>query len=217
MLITGGGGNDFGNGSVSAPGWLANTQYAGKQYNYAFFEALIPNTVKNDPNFNLSINAISNPSVFNSQGVSFGGYRWLRRQGNLSIDYNANFTGSDKIILFVDGDMTINGRVTLQDKGRVFFMTIVSGDLRIAPTVSNGANPAIEGFYCVDNDFRTGVGTSRLVIRGSIVAGNIAFERDLDAANQNTPAERVDFAPELLLLYPQWLSQKPVIWREVAP
>lgn len=149
----------------------------------------------------------------------------VQKTGNLAISGDVNLTGSRKVILLVDGgDLTINGRVNLQSSNE-FFMTLVgkdaggsAGNIIIAPTVAHPTNPALQGIYFAQNQFRSGGGNNRLYVKGSVVAnGGFWLQRDLGNANTNTPAEFFEFDPALMFAYPRQLSRRGVVWREVAP
>lgn len=211
-------------GRVSSRGWLANTSYQGSSnYTYAFFARQIPSDVV--------INEIALPSVtggyFNSGTSSPRGYTWFRRQGDLTISGgDLNLTGSRKVILLVKGgNLNINARININDRGQGFFAAIVGkdasggkGDILVDPSVSHPTRPELEGIFLADSEFRTGAGSEQLHLRGSVAAWEgISLERDLQDANTNTPAEFFEYAPELILTFPRELTRRPMTWNEVAP
>lgn len=208
-------------GTVSTKNWIANTSYQGRTYSYNYFESLIPSDVV--------LNEITTDTInggdLNSGGTPSRGYVWYHRAGNLTINGNVNLVGTRKAILLVDGgDLNINGRINLQDENG-FFMAIVGkdagggqGNIIVDPSVSHPTLPELQGIYMADGQFRTGASTNALHIKGSVAAwGGVVFERDLEAANDDTPAEYIEYDPVLFFTFPRELSRRAMIWREINP
>ncbi len=211
-------------GQISSKNWLANAAYGGKNYNYAYFASMIPSAVLADPKFIMTGNTVFAGS-FASNGVTYGGYRWIKHVGDLTIEKdNLN----KKVILFVEnGNLTIRDTIKFNQKGKEFFMAIVGntpgnttgGNIIIDPLVTDATGGyALEGLYLADGQFSTGIATTPLKIRGSIVSSLApSLQRDLGVLNGTMPAESVEFAPDLVANFPPQLSRKKVIWKEVAP
>jgi len=116
--------------------------------------------------------------------------------------------------------VTINGRIQLQNPGQGFFMMVVGktpaglkGDILVGPSVDT-----IEGIFLAESEFKTGVATSQFNARGSVVAyDGVVLERDLGAANSNTPAEVFTYAPDIIATFPRVFTQRRMRWKEVAP
>ena len=89
----------------------------------------------------------------------------------------------------------------------------LKGDILVDPSVDN-----IEGIFLAESEFRTGVASSQLRVRGSVVAyEGISLQRDLGASNSNTPAEVFEYAPDIIATFPQVFTQRRIRWKEVAP
>lgn len=204
-----------GQGLTSSKGWLAGTKYTGKSYDFGYFETLVPS----DVSFVNLTGSVSGGS-FISMGTPNKGYVWFRSNGDLIINSPANL-GSRKVILLVDGNLTIGdtgggGGVSVND-GSGFFMAVVSGNINIHPAVSG--TPSIEALLLSDGVISTGTGNSALYIRGSVIAnGGLNLQRDLgNTNNQTNPAEVFEYAPDMILNFPRSLARSRIIWQEVAP
>ena len=214
----GGSNLNLGYGQVSQTGWVANSRYSGDLYKYAYFLKKLPATATNISG------SIAGSSLVSQSGSS--SYNWFYSNGNLTITGDTSI-GTKKIVLFVNGTLTIQGKVNLT-KGSGFFATIAAGDINIDPGVANASSPAIEGVYVADGIIRTGTNSSspdsKLIIRGSLVAWNsIILQRDLDppprliGTNETNPAELVEYAPDLMLNFPKELLRDNPVWEEIAP
>ncbi len=200
--------------------WLAASRYNGRTYDYAFFERQIPDDVV--------INELTPPvtgGTFNSGGTPSRGYVWYHWNGatlgDLTIGGNVNLVGSRRVVLMAEGaNVTINGRIQLQNPGQGFFMMVVGkdtnglkGDILVDPSVDD-----IEGIFLAESEFKTGVASSQFNARGSVVAyEGISLERDLGASNANTPAEVFEYAPDIIATFPKVFTQRRIRWKEVAP
>ena len=196
---------NVGDGSTSSTNWNADTTtIQPRTFDYLYFENLIPDDV--------TLNDISKLSA--GGATQSYGYEWYKVTGNLAIDDLLNLT-SRKVILFVSGDLNINNEIFVTN-GVGFFGTFVGGSIYVNGGITRAANPSIEGIYLTDEDFSTGAGTSKLWVRGSIVAlGGFNLQRNL--ANDATPSEIFEFAPDQILLFPKELSFKRTKWTEVSP
>jgi hypothetical protein len=213
------GNSDFssgvGPGVVSTAGWLADARYISlTNYSYAFFFRLVPG----DAIRSSIATATITPNYLKNQGaISPDGYKWYFRTGDLTLQGEPTIEG-DKIILFVDGDLTIDGIIDLS-KGSGFFMAISSGTITVNPGVSHptASEPELEGLFVADQDFITATGSDPLTIRGMVTAyGSVILNRNLTDNSQN-PAELFNYAPDLLFNYPPSLTLKRTRWKEVTP
>lgn len=217
---------DFAAGSVSTPGWLANTTLLtsnNRQYTYAWFKRLIPA----DVTMNEIASSTIDGTALSSGGTVSGGYYYYHYNGSSGIDLTLNSAvslGTRRVILLVDGaDFNINGRINFT-KGQGFFMAVVGktllgakGNINVSSALGGGATPQLEGLYEADNAFHSGAGTSQLYIRGSVAAyGGMNLERNL-TNNSATPAEVFEYAPDLVFTYPYKLRERRIYWQEVAP
>ena len=136
-------------------------------------------------------------------------------EGNVTIT-NLENLNNKKIAMFVNGDLNINGRMLLTD-GSGFYAAFVKGNIIVDPSVGT-PNPSLEGLFVSDGQFRTGAGNSQFYLRGSVVAWNgVQLQRDLGNQNNQTPAEVFQYAPDLILNFPQQLFRDGLVWREIAP
>jgi len=219
----GGGTADFGSGSVSGEGWLANSGYSGRRYDYDWFARLAPAEVFTDPASVITDSQISGGDL--KSGYNSRGYIWHYRDGDLTINSTANL-GNTKVILLVTGNLILNGRITLDD-GKGFFATFTKGSINIDSGVSHPNNPALEGLFLADGSISTGsknpTPDDRLYIRGALVGwSGINLQRDLDpnlstGANNEEAAEFIEYAPDLIFTFPRDLLREGLVWREVAP
>lgn len=205
-------------GTVSSRRWLTNTATVPSIYSYAYFANLASGRFT--PN---SAPATINNGVIASAPVGSDGYSWLHRSGSLTIDQpGVGLNINKKVVLFVDGDVNINSRININNLTDNFFMVIASGNITVSPSVSSSdsADVAIQGIYHTNGSFSTGttgVDDEMLVVEGSVSAGSVNLERDLVTENDDTPGELFIYSPELAIGYPSALSDKHLVWREVAP
>lgn len=207
------------NGSVADPPWLANSPYNGPVYDYDWFEKLVPSEAFDNP---IESDTIGGSNLSTGGYQAPNGYVWRYREGNLTINSVANL-GTDKIILLVKGgNLTIRNDIKITE-GSGFFAAIVQGDIILDSNVSHPSNPSLMGIYMADNQFKTGVGSGRLIVKGSVVgwgrtaSPGIVLERDLEGDNSDTPGETIIYDPGLSLTFPRELMRKGVTWKEIAP
>ncbi len=192
---------------------IASEPYEGTILNYLTFE---------NKSAEVPFNTIANPTITAANQLtglpSFQGYKWAMRMGDLTITTNDIDIGNNKVVLFVNGNLTIEREITV---GQGFFMAVVSGNIRVNPSVGGTADgvPEMEGIYFTGGQFISGhepLGDLQLHVRGVVVAGSFSLGRNLPD-NSQTPAELFEFGPDQMLQLPVTLSKKEVIWREVAP
>lgn len=221
-----------GQGTASSTNWLAEATFNDtRTYNYSFFEKRIPSDA--------TLNEITSPSIpgtdITSGGTVYDGYYWYHYDGDtygdLVITSDVTIAADRKVILFVESaDLTIQGNISIQADGQGFLLVIVGenasggkGNITIDSSVGGTGDgvPEIEGLFLADNSFSTGTtgagDDNQLHIRGSVASyGGISLQRDLTDDSQ-TPAELIEYAPELMLLFPDSLGLERMRWEEVAP
>jgi hypothetical protein len=212
--IYGSGTASFGDGEVSDPGWINNSATAANLYTYEHFLALSAGKTFTD----LGADPVVDTSTISSASDD-GGYSWIRASGNVVISNpGVGVNVNKRAVLFVDGDVAIQSRVNVNDIQNDFFMVIASGDITVDPAVTGTvADPAVTGVFVCNGVFSTGASDQQFVLRGSVAASRVNMERDLLAGNVDTPAEQFIYSPDLVVKFPSSLSQKHLIWREVAP
>jgi hypothetical protein len=157
-----------------------------------------------------------------SADSKYGQYYWNKVSGDAQITGPIDIA-SNKIVLLVNGNLTINGSVHL-DNGQGFFMAVVSGNINVSSSVKGPQEsppvPDLEGIYFANGTFYTGsagvASDAQLHVRGSVVAGSFSLQRDLPN-NSVTPGELFEYGPDQVMMFPSLLSRNQVIWREVAP
>lgn len=234
-------------GRVSARGWDVQSGYSGRRYDYQFFKGRLGRVspadrviyTDTDPDFSIAPDGsltIDAGVLDRKAGGSGDSPKFLvhRRSGDLTITNtgNVNF-GSKGLVVFADGNVNIQGKIRFnpsQAQNQGFFAVFAGGNINIAPGVyQSGQNqPALEGIFLTNGTFNTGSETDptadrQLYIRG-MVAGltTVNLQRNLDpgrttGGNNATPAEFVEYAPELALRFPKELLREVSVWREIAP
>lgn len=214
-VVQAGGSISSGNGEYSQPdppyNWsVPNSPHAGNNYDYEFFE-----TRTESKSFEMS----PNPSLSNGT-PDWAGYKWLKSSGSFTIPADVDL-GTNKVILFVNGDLNINGKIDLTP-GRGFFMAVVNGNVNVKGSVGGPADttPDLQGLFFVNQTFNSAVTDpapqQQLHVQGTVVANAFSLTRSL-SDNSQTPAELFEFSPALLLQLPASLGSRQVIWKEVAP
>lgn len=165
--------------------------------------------------------------------------------GNLTIDETSpwNLTNTEKIIVFVDGNMTIDDTtssesriITVDEGGDAFLMFAVSGDLTITenvgysdittdPTQADIAN--VEGVFVSDGTLTIagvdGTTDNKFIGAGTFVGWTgVSLERNFDdgvdpTLNNNAATETFIFRPDLLVNAPKAVKSAQMTWREVEP
>lgn len=217
---------DFGSGSTSSTNWLAEATFNDtRQYTYSYFDKKVPADATINE-INGSLGDIPGSSI--PSGSTDDGYYWYHYDGtaygDMTISGDVSIDGDEKIILFVEAaDLNIQGNISITSNGQGFLLVIVGeasdgtkGNINIDSSVTS-----LEGLFLADNSFQSGTAgadtDSQLYIRGSVAAySGINLQRDLVDDTQ-TPAEVIEYAPELMLLFPKSLSLERMRWEEVAP
>lgn len=204
--------NPSNTGSVSTNNWVGNTSYGGKMYTYADFASLVPSTITPNPiSGGVTANTIQNSGVIDSMG-----YEWHQANSAITLTQPINIPANERIIVLAQGDVTINGNITMVQPRSSHFMIISSGNITIAPAVTD-----IDGVLFAQGTLNTGTtgagNDTQLNIRGSVYAGSVNMQRNLGVGNATAPGEVFEFLPELFVTYHPFLSPKKVIWKEVSP
>lgn len=227
-LTTSSGGN-ANIGGLAGPSWTSNAAYTPVLYNYDYFEAL--SSGKTFVNTSGSINT----GTINGATADADGYVWIKNVGDLQISSPINLAGTKAIIFVQDGDLIIDSEIRLNNTATGFVMFVVGddgtgtkGNIIIDPSVGNNSlsatTPNITGVFWADGQISTGTDgpqsdTRKLIMYGSFAAlRGFNLQRSLSSTdNQTSPAEVFQYGPEFQLNFPQTLSSKRLIWREVAP
>jgi len=139
---------------------------------------------------------------------------------------------NERIVIIVDGDLTINGNIRITPGG--FLAFIVHGDIAVSSAIGRTTTddtPNVEGIYVAsnsnyDSNFYTGSSSTtdgtivRFVGKGMFVADNFILQRDLQSfgvTNTGAAAELFIYNPQLLLTMPDQMKDVATVWQEVAP
>ena len=198
--------SDFGEGEVSDEGWLAEDDFIN-YFSYEYFEK------KLDP-------APTGGSTVSLDTLNGGGAGLAQvYSGNLTIT-GGMVGGSEKISIFSPGDVTIGGDIEVAPGG--YLGIFASGTITI-----NGNVEKAEGVFFADGQINTCrmSGTNAcgneddnpLVIEGALLSrnGGIFLGRSLD--DNEEPAEKIIFRPDLLFNSPKAFWSVPQVWQELAP
>lgn len=142
-------------------------------------------------------------------------------KGNMTMNTDWIIAEGETIIFLVDGNVNLNGKVTMTGNGFASF--IASGNITVGSNVGvppASSTPVLEGIYIASGTFQSGIsqaGVERLVVKGSVIANNFLLQRDLGDTNTTTPAELFLYNPALLFRMPPDMMEVPYFWQEVAP
>ena len=128
----------------------------------------------------------------------------------------------------VDGNLTIQAQITLEDPDTSFVAFIVKDNISVSSSlgIPYAAVPAIpaavvEGMYIAGGTLYTGRSTiaskERFVGKGMFAAKNILLQRTLGADNSAAGADLFIYNPAFLVTMPDILKDLSYTWQEVAP
>jgi len=133
-----------------------------------------------------------------------------------SFDLQGGEVGTNKIIIFAEGDVRITGITMTVDKDKGgFFALIAKGRITF-----DGAVTQAEGFYLADGVIDTSLAKSAFKGSGSFVAwGGFVFQRDLSNGTTGgcTPSETFFSRPDLYINAPKEFLITPSFFQELAP
>ncbi|KKS77872.1 MAG: hypothetical protein UV51_C0004G0047 [Candidatus Woesebacteria bacterium GW2011_GWC1_42_9] len=107
---------------------------------YAIFEGKIPSDAVTN-----AASGTMGTGGFSGGSLSPDGYKWFASPGDLTL---TNATINGKVVLFVEGNLTITGNVTLASTANDFLLIVVSGDIIVDPTVTS-----LQGIFFADGGF----------------------------------------------------------------
>jgi hypothetical protein len=139
---------------------------------------------------------------------------WLY-SGNLSISSNTIPTSVKNAtalpVLFVDGDLTINSAILINEGGGVIF--IVSGDIEIDRNVSE-VDAGFISFGSFDSAYNGGANSSLLLVRGFTISNSVILSR-ITEKNSNYQGEKFVYDGTYLLKFPTFFGGAKVIYKEI--
>jgi len=193
--------------------WLTNTLSSFSstlRYDYSYFFDKIPAAV--------TPLSVAGPISGTLSGATpdANGYEWYTNSGGLTIN-NLTINAGQRVVLFVDGNLTLAGDIDFANEATSFFMTAVDGAMDVANPAANPPTQTLNGLF-VANQFNASAGSSQLVVNGSVASwGGVTLNRDIATRNATEPAELFNFRPDYVLRCPQELLKRGGLWREISP
>lgn len=191
-VVSHGGSLSFGDGDVSEDGWQANTTYHEDEVNYDY--------LMNRLNVDTS-KTLPGQDIPNSNGTYYSAG---------SVNLNGRNVNNDKVIIFVNGDVTVTSDIRVGNSG--FFALVANGNITFDDAVTEA-----QGFYLADGTLTVAEGGDLFEGQGSFIGwGGVSLKRDLGAGNID-PASTFLFRPDLLVNAPKEFLFTPFVFQEVAP
>ena len=214
---------------ISSKNWQVNSSRTTTDF-YDFFYRRFnaPTTATITAPFD-NLTAVTKPSS-NCTATSCSPYYVV---GDMTTSASGWTVGAtDKIVILVNGNLTIGGNITITPGG--FLAFIVNGNISVSPAIgrtSTGTQPNIMGIYIATKadhsaTFSTGASSTtdgtivRFVGKGMFVADNFLLQRDLQSfgvTNTGASAELFIYDPQLLLTMPESMKDLAITWQEIAP
>jgi len=192
---------DFGQGEVSSQGWLANSSYLGPKIDYQY----LLNRLRVD---------LTKAKAFPALSPSESGIYYSA--SGQTITNSWQITGGIKVIVFVDGNLTIEKNVTVDQDS--FLALIASGNITFTKEVTKA-----QGLF---------VASKSIIISSASPNPDVQFQgegtfigwegfqlnRDLgETANKTTPAEIFSSRPDLWLNFPSEFTYSLTYREELLP
>jgi hypothetical protein len=221
---------DFGKGQISSTSWIVGGPTYPESYSSsspisssyrslnlkAAQAAIVPTDLE-------SICTLSNCTL--PGNLSHGVYK---ASGNVTLNAY-NFPANQNYVFLIDGNLTINGRITVPQGSSAIFA--VSGNIIVNPSVGTTASStttSIEGIYTTDKSFivnSAGICSDlRLNIAGEVItnaalSGGGTFQNNRDLCDQNSTSPTISFVQRLDFLFslPSFLRTKNNYSWEAAP
>lgn len=200
---------DFGRGSVSEKGWLAEDGFSA--YGYTYFERKLKSEAKET--------GFDGTEPDEGNGVYYS-------DTSRELSGNWQVGSGESYVILINGSLTIpNTQVEVNSGG--FLAFIVKDDISIDREF--GFNPvseaakAIEGVFIAGGTFWTvpdgfeAMDNKQLVLEGIFVANEFRLRRNLGNNNDTYPAELFVDRPDLFVNIPEELKESYFFEQEVAP
>lgn len=173
----------------------------------------------------------------NAQKPTFaplGGKNAYYHNGNLTVDTPWAVNAGEKIVVFVNGNLTINKNITMSNSN-AFVGFIASGNIVITANVGTATKPfanqktgQVQGMYFADGtltvDTAGAAGTDMKFVGEGTFAGRsgISLLRDFKnggngSENNAGPATLFIYRPDLLRNAPDQMKAPSYVWKEVNP
>lgn len=209
--------------NVSTAKWLVGTSgYPGflstgliSKYSYSYFKTRMLSAVVPYAAGSGYVNLSDSYVGAIPAGNKIGGVAYLQMTGPVTIS-GGDLAAGSKTVLFVDGNVTITGKISVQNDG--FFMLLASGDILLnGDTVGEVGDPKarvadLAGIYFAGGVFRTGSTTTGRTLRvdGSVV-GLAGVELTRDVKSYTEPAEYFVFRPDLIMQFPVQIMRRHIV------
>lgn len=215
-------------GSANISDWVSQASYSDSAptYNYDSFYGLAKGQNFYEVPIGGSIGSTGDINNIAKTNTDAKGYTWIHSAGDLLLGNVINYNGGKKTIIFVEGDLYINGDIQTNDTSSNFIMFVVKGNINIDPSVgSNSANPennpSLIGIYITDGIFSTGTvgGINKdlpFVLQGSVFANDFNLQRNLQEDNKSAPSEIFVYDANFEINYPSALAKKRFVQLEVG-
>lgn len=226
---------DFGGGLPSQRGWRVNDEYdynansqnSNGNTSYSFYKSKARQE-------GITITDISSGTFDESEITGTG---LFEADGDLLINTYNHFPGR-RVVLLVNGDVTINTEIDIPVGGGVFIIAS-NGNINIAPTVGTATLSStatqLDGIYTAEGSIilegsgcSAGSPDERLNIGGNLIAnslkpfstsgtGSIQNNRSLCAQSLLYPTLYVSLRPDFLTNLTDFYKSSYTKWREVRP
>lgn len=199
-------------GNISKTNWNTDNALTPRDW-YAFFSSRLTQASKTPYTL-----AGSKPAM--EAGKNFSVYT----AGDLMVTSPWVISDTDRIIMEVNGNLTINDTVNITGNGFIAF--VVKGDISVNSGIGtswDSTAPTIEGLYIANGTLRTGTtttaGKERFVGKGIFIASTITPQRNLISVghNKDAAADLFTYNPNLFMSMPDVLKDLSFVWQEVAP
>ena len=197
---------------------------------YDFFYRLAEFELNPSSDFSAPGNNPSNVTKPSSPPLSASGAYYSDE--DLTIDNTSwQITSGESIVVFVDGNLTIDGSadatdlITVENGGYLAF--IVSGNITFTDTVgvsdASSTDTVVEGVFLADAGITvagTGSGGDlKFIGAGTFVGWNgVSFNRSFGSSASNlNPTVSINFRPDFVVNTPSSLRTRIYSWQEVAP
>lgn len=154
--------------------------------------------------------------------------------GNMTIDQPWNVAANESIVIFVNGNLTLEDQANITVAQGGFLAFIVSGNIEVTANLGTGTassvTPVVTGVFIADGAINVasragaGVGDLKFVGAGSFVGwGGVNLNRTFSdggaggASNNSYPSELFIYRPDFLLNAPDEMRLPRYKWQEVAP
>lgn len=203
----------------------ASIQLASDSNSYSSMKAVYYTKSKIDPNNKKNISGNATNLTINDFANTANKEYLINISGDLLLNASINVKNKSVIVIFVDGNLNINADQTYTDSGDRGLVFVVSGDVNIAPNVTE-----VDAVIITYRQFCSAVqvdGTCPstpvetafpLTIKGSVISLNDdgqtpKFVRSL--ANNNNPAETITYQPKYLIILRNIFAKTLTVWKEI--